>query len=70
MASNRQESAAIDTRNAAVMELQAEHRRLRHTLARIMEGWNAIDLDERVPESLNDGRMEEARLVLKQIKAR
>ena len=53
MASSRQESASIDSRNAAVMQLESEHRRLRHTLARIMEGWNTIDPDERVPESLN-----------------
>ena len=67
---DRKLQESIDKRNSAVMQLEAEHRRLRMALQLITDAWQRIDPDAQVPDELNDGRMEDAILILKQIKKR
>lgn len=46
---------------------EKDYRRVVEMLRKIVEGWNEIDPDAQVPESLNDGRMEDAILLLREL---
>lgn len=70
MASGRQESESIDKRNAAVMGLELDRRKLLAVLTKLVDGWNSIPEDAQVPEQLNDGRFLEAEALLNEIESR